>query len=97
MLPFQDLTKVIREMKEEMHVSYLSLFLLEEISRHNINIKQLGPRENLVTCLLQEMSKMLKIQELENARQATVISRLKEALINDRKCKLEVLEAGKSV
>ena len=49
------------------------------------------------TKTLQEMSKMLKTQELQNARQATVISRLEEALINDRKCKPEVLEAGKFV
>ena len=39
---------------------------------------------------------MLKTQELENARQATVISRLEEARIsNNRKCEPEVLEAGK--
>ena len=48
---------------------------------------------------------MLKTQELENARQATVISRLEETLISsDRKCKPdvledkpEVLEAGKNI
>ena len=50
--------------------------------------------------MLQEMSKMLKTQELENARQTAVIdqqgeviSRLEEAMIScDRKCKPEVLE-----
>ena len=40
---------------------------------------------------------MLKTQELENARQATIIRRLEEALISsDRKYKTEVLESGKN-
>ena len=48
---------------------------------------------------------MLKTQELENARQATVISRLEDSLTSsDRKwkqevqeCKPEVLEDGKDI
>ena len=45
----------------------------------------------------QEMSKMLKTQELENAQQATIIRRLEEAVISkDRKYKTGVLESGKN-
>ena len=40
---------------------------------------------------------MLKTQELENARQSTIIRRLEEALISsDRKYRAEVLESGKN-
>ena len=54
--------------------------------------------------VFQEMSKRLKTQELENARQAAIIShqgevinRLQEALISmNRKYKPEVLETGKN-
>ena len=40
------------------------------------------------------MSKKLNTQEVENIRQAAIISSLEAALTNDRKYKPEVLEAG---
>ena len=54
-------------------------------------------------CMLQEMSKMIKTQELEIARQAAIISQQGEVIskleTSDYKSKqevLEILEAGKA-
>ena len=57
---------------------------------------QLKIENNTQKCF-QEILKRLETQELENTRQATVISKLEEALISsDQKCKQEVQETGKN-